>query len=207
MSRQHPVASFPSSTWDGKTLTRDDVNVVKEPDADDWNRLVSELVATQTKIISLETAVAAATVVAAAATAAEVDTEILKIADATYGGGLTRKAKAIQGTATAATTFAIAVAIPTGCKLLAVQLRVDVILVSSDGGTAFTAAFDTGSTTEIGAAIAFAKNTKVDKMLDEITSGTTGITVTADSAKTFAAGGKVTAIVYYEELSAVDDAV
>ena len=106
------------------------------------------------------------------------------------------------GTATAAKTFSIAVNIPTNCLILGTQLRVETALTTSDGGTTWSAAFATGSTAACATNALFAQNTKVNTFFNYnaatgITTGTTTITVTADSNKTFQAGGIVRAIVYY----------
>lgn len=116
-----------------------------------------------------------------------------------------------QGTASAATTFSIAVNVPSGCVLVGTSLRVDTALTSSDGGTTFSAAYATGATQSIGTGIAFAKNTKKDAFFNPnaaspITSGTTTITVTCDGGKTFSAGGQVTAVCYYRALTSLIDA-
>jgi len=85
-------------------------------------------------------------------------------------------------------------------------LRVDTALTSSDGGVAWTAAYLTGATQQIGTGLAFAQNTKHNQMFDanaatDITSGEVDIQVTCDAAKTFIAGGVVRAIVYYENFT------
>ena len=109
------------------------------------------------------------------------------------------------GTATAAATFDIEVNIPAGAKILGCQQRVDVALSSGDGGTTWSAAYIDGSTVATAAGAAFTKNTKVNSFLDEhaataIASAETDIKVTINSGN-FVAGGKVTAIVYYQTLS------
>lgn len=126
-------------------------------------------------------------------------------------GGLNMEVSEATGTATAAKTFDIEVNIPSGAKIMGCQLRVDVALTSSDGGTAFSAAYIDGSTVSVGSGVAFAKNTKENTFFDEnaatsITSAETDITVTCDGAKTFEAGGKVKAIVYYQEFTAMGSA-
>lgn len=130
------------------------------------------------------------------------------VKDISATGALVLNAKAATGTATAAKTFSIAVNIPTNCLIVACQLRNDVAITSSDGGTAYSAAFATGSTVAISTGTALTANTKVNKIFDVnaaamITSNTTTITVTADSSKTFEAGGQVTAVVYYYSLTAM----
>lgn len=123
-------------------------------------------------------------------------------------GGFNIKVAEATGTATAATTFSIAVNVPSGAVILGTQMRVDTALTSSDGGTAWSAAFATGSTAACATAVAIAKNSKSTLMFNPfavtpITSNVTTITVTADSAKTFAAGGVVRAIVYYMDFDAM----
>ena len=123
-------------------------------------------------------------------------------------GGITLKTSEATGTATAAATFDIEVNVPSGAKIVSTQLRVDTALSSSDGGTAWSAAFIDGSTASVASGAAFAKDTKVSTFFNanaatDITSAETDITVTADSAKTFIAGGKVKAIVTYYEFTAM----
>ena len=125
-------------------------------------------------------------------------------------GGVGRVAFTAVGTATAAKTFDIEVNIPSGAKIIGVQLRVDVALTSSDGGTAWSAAYIDGSTQSVASATALAKNTKVNTPFantdTDIASAETDITVTCDDSKTFVAGGQVRAIVYYQEFTAMGDA-
>jgi len=126
-------------------------------------------------------------------------------------GGITLKTSEATGTATAAKTFDIEVNVPNGAKIVSSQLRVDVALTSSDGGTTWSAAFIDGSTAAVAAAAAFAKNTKVNTFFDanattDIASAETDIKVTADDTKTFVAGGKVTAIITYYEFTAMANA-
>jgi len=128
----------------------------------------------------------------------------------TTGAVVLTTAEAV-GTATAAKTFDIEVNVPSGVKIVGSQIRVDTALTSSDGGTAFSAAFIDGSTIAVASAAAFAQNTKVNTLFNEnastlITSAETDITVTCDSSKTFIAGGQVRAIIYYQQLTAMGDA-
>ena len=121
-------------------------------------------------------------------------------------GGFNRRISEAVGVATANTTFDIQVNVPTGSRILGCQLRVDTALTSSDGGVAWTAAYLTGATQQIGTGLAFAQNTKHNQMFDanaatDITSGEVDIQVTCDAAKTFIAGGVVRAIVYYENFT------
>jgi len=120
----------------------------------------------------------------------------------TFGGIKQMVAEAI-GTATAAKTFSIAVNVPSGAKLIACQLKVGRVLTSSDGGVSFDAIYATGATQACGSAVAYAAGSTSNTFFNPqaatpITTGVTTITITADTSKTFAAGGTVTAIVYYE---------
>jgi hypothetical protein len=129
---------------------------------------------------------------------------------ASTGGLMTYYSEAV-GTATAAATFDIEVNIPSGAKIIGVQLRVDTALSSSDGGTTWSAAYIDGSTASVASGKEFAQNTKQDTFFDahaatDITSAETDITVTADGGKTFIAGGVVRAIVYYQTFTAMGDA-
>jgi len=113
-------------------------------------------------------------------------------------GGYVRTFAEATGTPSGTTTyFDIAVNVPTGCKLLGAQLRVDTALTA---GETWSAAYVTGSTTTLAAAgTAVAKNTKVNKMhVDEITSATTKVRITRDAGNFTDATGVIRAIVYYE---------
>lgn len=120
-------------------------------------------------------------------------------------GGLVQKTTEATGTTTAATSFTIQANIPSGAKIEGCQLRNDVALTSSDGGTTYSAAYSGGGSGAICSGTAFAKNTKENSFTSEVTTGETDITVTCDDAKTFEAGGEVTAIVYYSEFTAMED--
>jgi len=121
-------------------------------------------------------------------------------------GGLHLKKVNAVGTATAAKTFAIQVNIPTGAKIFGCQLRNDVVLTSSDGGTTYSAAYSGGGSGVISSGTAFAKNTKENSFTSEVASGEADITITCDGGKTFAADGQIRAIVYYYEFTAMGDA-
>lgn len=123
-------------------------------------------------------------------------------------GGCNLKTAEATKTLTAATTGEILVNVPAGATIVGCQLRNDVVVTSGDGGTTYSAAYKTGATQAIGTGIAFAKNTKTNKMFDPnnatpITSGVTTVELTCDDAKNFAAGGVVRAIVYYFDFDAM----
>ncbi len=123
----------------------------------------------------------------------------------TSGGGLRNMMSEAVGTATAAQTFVIEINVPSGARVNAVQLRVDVALTSGDGGVSWEAELDGGVAHTLGGGYNFAKDTQVMIMLDGstatvIANAEVDITVTCDSAKNFQAGGKVRAICYYQDL-------
>lgn len=120
-------------------------------------------------------------------------------------GGLTRKlseaTKIISGASSS-----IEVSIPAGSKILGVQIRVDADVTSGDGGTTWSAVYSGGSTTSITTGAAFTINTKVNLLhAAEVVASETDITITPNSG-TFS-GGTLTAIVYYEQLEAMDDVI
>lgn len=45
-----PDATFPTTVWDGESVSRDDRATKSSPDWQDWARIVSELIATQTLV-------------------------------------------------------------------------------------------------------------------------------------------------------------
>jgi len=247
------VSSFPTSVWDGTSASRTTRGLELAPDWKDWDRIVAELIKTQTVVNALsggDSSLTAADIVnvAAGAIAAtnvqtalnELDSEKTNLAavkadsdvasaislkhaeshthmtyaalahDHTYvsvvgallGGGLVRQVKSAQGTATAAATFNIPVQVPAGAVILGAQLRVDVALTAGTG-TSWEATYNTGASQVIATGKAFAINTKANAPFDhktdtDITSNVTDITITCNAAD-FIAGGKITAIVYYEE--------
>ena len=48
-----PQSSFPTTVWNGLTATRLETGSLKEPDSEDWDRLVSEVIAIQQYLISI----------------------------------------------------------------------------------------------------------------------------------------------------------
>lgn len=132
---------------------------------------------------------------------------ILPLQGAPSSGSLyTKNYKEVQGTATASSYFDIPLQVPTNSKILATSLRVDVALSSSDGGTSFTAQFTGGSALQVTTTGNFSLNSKENVFHDAIGSATTDITnlrITCNGDKTFVAGGKITAVVYYQSLTAL----
>jgi hypothetical protein len=119
------------------------------------------------------------------------------------GGAFGRFNKEATATLSGSSTV-ITLSIPSGARLLGVQLRVDTLVTSADGATSWAAAYSGGSTTALATGQAFTKNTKVNKMhVDEIASNTTNITITPNS-NTFS-GGVIRAIAYYDSNVALDD--
>uniref|UniRef100_A0A6M3IKV7 Uncharacterized protein n=1 Tax=viral metagenome TaxID=1070528 RepID=A0A6M3IKV7_9ZZZZ len=123
----------------------------------------------------------------------------------TSGGGLTRQLAEATSGALSGASGSIAVNVPTGARILGVQLRVDT-LITAETGVSWTAVYVNTPTTAICAAQAFTKNTKFNAVHPayEITTGTVTITITPD-AGTFTAG-VIRAIVYYEAIDAMSDA-
>ena len=105
---------------------------------------------------------------------------------------------------TAVHTCTIQVNIPSGAKLLNVQLRVDSALAALE---TWNAQYVTGATQSIGTAQTVAQNTKLNKFFDEnaataITSAETDITIQRSSnpgVDVFTAQGSIRAIAYYQE--------
>ena len=119
-----------------------------------------------------------------------------------FGGYVRTFSEAVGTPAGTTTYFDIPVNVPSGCKLLGVQLRVDTALTA---GETWGAAYATGSTTVLAApGQAVAKNTKVNKMhVDEISTATTVIRITRDSGNFTNATGVIRAICYYETFTAM----
>jgi len=123
----------------------------------------------------------------------------------TTGGFKRQFNEATSGTLSGA-TGSIAVNIPSGARILGVQLRVDTAITSGTGGT-WSAVYVNTPTTAICSGQAFTKNTKFNAIHPayEITTGTVTITL-APNTGTFSAG-VVRAIVYYEAINAMINAV
>jgi hypothetical protein len=126
---------------------------------------------------------------------------------ASSGGGFARRiAEATSGTLSGA-TGTIAVNVPTGARILGVQLRVDTAVTFSGTDTTWKAVYVNTPTTAICSTQAAAKSTKYSALhaAYEITTGTVTITVSSDGSDTFT-GGVIRAIVYYEDTIAMSDA-
>lgn len=106
---------------------------------------------------------------------------------------------------TGSTAVSTSISVPSGARLIAVALNVDVAIVTA-GNNTWGAAFSTGSTTTIASAgRAATQNTKITLMLDdEVTSGVAEITFTPNGA-TFTSGS-IEAVVWYEKLTALSNA-
>jgi len=142
---------------------------------------------------------------ATAATAIGSGKVSVKGAVASAGGYTRQLAEAVSGALSGA-SGSIAVNVPTGARILGVQLRVDTLVTSGDGATSWTAAYVNTPTTAITSGQAFTKNTKFNAVHPayEITTGTVTITITPNS-NTFSAG-VIRAIVYYEAIDNLSDA-
>jgi hypothetical protein len=123
-----------------------------------------------------------------------------------FGGGLKRTtAQAYASPSGTTTTFDIATNVPSGVRLVGCQLRVDTALTE---GETWSAAFTGGSSTSIaGTGQDVAKNTKVNWLaVDQITSNVTNVRITRDAGNFTNDVGVIRAIVYYEELTALNNA-
>ena len=102
----------------------------------------------------------------------------------------------------AATSDTTTISIPSGARLLAVQMNVDTAVTDGAGDNTWSAAFVTGSTTSIVTAAAAAQNTKVNLMLpDEITTGIAQIRFTPNGGSFTA--GIIQITCYYEFLTSL----
>ena len=121
-------------------------------------------------------------------------------------GGYSRKAAEAVSAALSGASGSIAVNVPSGARILGVQLRVDTEITSGDGATSWAGDYLNTPTTAICSGKSFAKNTKYNALhaAYEITTGTVTIVITPNSG-TFSAG-VVRAIVYYETLVAMENA-
>jgi hypothetical protein len=121
----------------------------------------------------------------------------------TSGGGFTRQLAEAASAALSGATGSIAVNVPSGSRILGVQLRVDTAITSDDVTKTWAATYVNTPTTAITSGRAFGANTKFDAVHPayEITTGTVTITITA-AAGLFTAG-VVRAIVYYEAIDAM----
>ena len=105
----------------------------------------------------------------------------------------------------AATSDTTTISIPSGARLLAVQMNVDTAVTDGAGDNTWSAAFVTGSTTSIVTAAAAAQNTKVNLMLpDEITTGIAQIRFTPNGGSFTA--GIIQITCYYEFLTSLANA-
>lgn len=122
-------------------------------------------------------------------------------------GILARKYVTAKATLAGAST-SIAVNVPSGAKVIAVQFAVPTLITSADGATSWKAKFATGSAAVLTTGQAFAANTKVNVHYSETTMAATavmtGVTtiLIEPNANTFS-GGEISAIVYYEELTSI----
>ena len=124
-----------------------------------------------------------------------------------FGGSVLRRLTTRQVVAmgTGATAVSTTITVPSGARLLAVALNVDVVVVTA-GDDTWEAAFSGGSTTAIAAAgTAATQDTKVTLVLadDEVVSSATEITFTPNGASF--TSGNIEAVVWYEEQTALDD--
>lgn len=122
-------------------------------------------------------------------------------------GGVGRVAAYVVKAITADATVTIQVNIPSGAKILGVQMRVDAALAA---GETWIAAYSGGASQNITTDAAVAQNTKVNKFFDEnaataIASAETDIAITKTGGGVFTAQGTIRAVVYYEEFTNLGD--
>ena len=111
-------------------------------------------------------------------------------------GGMVRTFVENAEPITATSSVTIPLNIPSGVRILGVQLRVNTAL---NTGELWSAAFIGGSTETITTSQAVVKNTKVNFTSTSITTATTNIAITKTGGGSFSAIGAINAIVYYED--------
>lgn len=122
-------------------------------------------------------------------------------------GYLTTEFVTAKATLAGAST-SIAVNVPSGARVIAVQFAVPTAITSGDGATSWKAKFATGSTAVLTVTQPFTINTKVDVFYSETTMAATAVTTDVTTiliepnANTFS-GGVISAIVYYESLTSI----
>jgi hypothetical protein len=131
-------------------------------------------------------------------------TEQIQSTTANTGGGYSRALAEATSGALSGASGSIAVNVPSGSRILGVQLRVDTA-ITSGAGASWSAVYVNTPTTAICSGQAFSKNTKFNAIHPayEITTGTVTITVTPNTG-TFTAG-VVRAVVYYESISTLSN--
>lgn len=128
------------------------------------------------------------------------------------GGGLQRIFSEATSGALSGASGTIQVNVPTGAKIIGVQLRVDTLITSGDGADTWTANLTTAgpvTVQEIGSGLLFDKNTKPEAMFDPIAASPVAqseidITLLPTPAGTFS-GGVVRALVYYWDFIVMDN--
>jgi hypothetical protein len=122
----------------------------------------------------------------------------LSSTSATTGGGMSRRVAETTSGALSGSSGSIAVNVPSGARILGVQLRVDTTVTFGGGGATWTAVYVNTPTTAICSGQNPASGTKFNAIHPayEITTDTVTITLTPDTG-TFS-GGVIRAVVYYE---------
>lgn len=121
------------------------------------------------------------------------------------GGGFVIKVAEAASASLSGASGSIAVNVPSGKRIVGVQLRVDTA-ITADTGVSWSAAYVNTPTTAICSGQAFTKNTKYSATHPayEFTTDTVTITITPN-AGTFTAG-VIRAVVYYEDQVTLTDA-
>jgi hypothetical protein len=122
-------------------------------------------------------------------------------------GGLKRVAVYASALVTATPTFTINFTIPTGSRLLGVQLNVENVL---DAGDLWDAEWNDGATLQsIATAQAVAANTKVNSMytaIQTVTDADTNVIITKNGGGSFTLQGRIGAVAYYEDFETLSNA-
>jgi hypothetical protein len=121
-------------------------------------------------------------------------------------GGFTRQLAEATSGALSGATGSIAVNVPSGARILGIQLRVDTAITSDNATKTWAADYVNTPTTAITSGQIFDANTKFNAIHPayEITTGTVTVTITA--AAGLFTGGVVRGIVYYEAIDNMQDA-
>lgn len=131
-------------------------------------------------------------------------------------GQLAIKSISASKTLTNAQTNTLAIQIPSGAMLIGVQLRNDTAIAGVDDATGlvpittYSTIYATGATQTINSSIAIAINTKTNKFFNtnaatNILSAATDITLDAGTGNKFTAGGIISAVAYYYDLTSITD--
>lgn len=187
------MTDFPTSVWDGITRRVVDSKPHVSPEAEDWNELVAELIATQTYLSDAG----------------------LRF-DTTVTEGLEVKVHDEVLTLTNAVEVATNLAVPAGAVILSAQANLETLVEGDESGDDLLAKVGlgiTGTIVKYGVTSALTKNSKIDTIPDwAVNAGETlklfGVKADGSTACTekFVAGSTVRVRVVYLENNSLDDA-